>query len=271
MKIQYLGTSAAEGTPAFFCECNVCQKARKYKGRNIRSRSQCLIDNNLLIDYPADTYMHTINHEFSLIDIIAVLITHTHEDHFYMGDMNMNREPCAMNKEYYRLPFYGNSDMYKALTERFGDGKDANLAFNHAITFEELNINDYKVIPLRALHDRRQECLIYSIEKNGKRFLYGNDTGLFPHETMDRIKGLRYDAISLDTTTGKDKDGNNHMGFIDIVEMKKRLIENGNADDDTLFIAQHFSHNCGYIYDETVEVLEPLGFIVAYDGMELVI
>lgn len=269
MKITFLGTCAAEGTPAFFCECDVCNKAREKGGRNIRSRSQCLIDGQLLIDYPADTYMHTINHGFSLKDIKAVLITHTHGDHFYVGDINMNRPPSAMNKEYYRLPFYGNSHMTSILDDNFGDGKDANISINHIATFEEINVDEYKIIPLRALHDRRQECLIYSIEKNNKRFLYGNDTGLFPQETMDRIKGIRYDVISLDTTTGKDKDGNNHMGFEDIVEMKKRLIENGNGDAETTFVAQHFSHNCGYIYDETVELLKPTGFVVAYDGMTL--
>ena len=31
------------------------------------------------------------------------------------------------------------------------------------------------------------------------------------------------------------------MGFEDIAEMKRRLVENGNADDGTMFIAQHFS------------------------------
>ena len=56
-----------------------------------------------------------------------------------------------------------------------------------------------------------------------------------------------------------------------MAEMKRRLVENGNADDGTMFIAQHFSHNCGYIYDETVDLLKPSGFITAYDGMEVVI
>ena len=32
MKIQYLGTAAAEGLPALFCGCEICQNARKTKG-----------------------------------------------------------------------------------------------------------------------------------------------------------------------------------------------------------------------------------------------
>lgn len=58
MKIQYLGTAAAEGIPAIFCECDTCKKARSLGGRNIRTRSQAIIDENVLIDFPADTYMH---------------------------------------------------------------------------------------------------------------------------------------------------------------------------------------------------------------------
>ena len=58
MKIQYLGTAAAEGYPALFCECENCTKAKQLGGKNIRSRSQALIDDKLLIDYNADTNLH---------------------------------------------------------------------------------------------------------------------------------------------------------------------------------------------------------------------
>ena len=61
MKIKYLGTAAAEGVPALFCRCPVCEKSRSAGGRNIRSRSQAIIDDTLLIDYPPDSFMHFIN------------------------------------------------------------------------------------------------------------------------------------------------------------------------------------------------------------------
>jgi len=40
MKFQYLGTAAAEGWPALFCNCDNCEKARKAGGKNIRIRTQ---------------------------------------------------------------------------------------------------------------------------------------------------------------------------------------------------------------------------------------
>lgn len=51
MKIKYLGTAAAEGVPGLFCNCPVCMHARLHKGRNIRTRSQAIVDDTLLIDF----------------------------------------------------------------------------------------------------------------------------------------------------------------------------------------------------------------------------
>ena len=50
MKLTYLGTAAAEGWPAAFCNCDGCRAARRLGGRNIRTRSQALVDDALLLD-----------------------------------------------------------------------------------------------------------------------------------------------------------------------------------------------------------------------------
>ena len=60
MKIQFLGTAAFEGIPAIFCDCEVCKRSMESGGRNIRTRSQAIIDEDLLIDFPPDTYMHFV-------------------------------------------------------------------------------------------------------------------------------------------------------------------------------------------------------------------
>ena len=62
MKLTYLGTGAAEGWPALFCNCKNCQEAARLGGRNIRTRSQSLINTDLLIDLPPDTYLHKLAH-----------------------------------------------------------------------------------------------------------------------------------------------------------------------------------------------------------------
>ena len=49
MKITFLGTAAAEGIPALFCNCQCCTEARRRGGKNLRTRSQSLINDDLLI------------------------------------------------------------------------------------------------------------------------------------------------------------------------------------------------------------------------------
>ena len=83
MKIQYLGTAAAEGWPGLFCRCEVCRRAREAGGKNIRTRSQALIDDAILMDFPPDTYLHMLRDGLPLPEIRTLLLTHSHQDHWY--------------------------------------------------------------------------------------------------------------------------------------------------------------------------------------------
>ena len=92
MKFKYLGTSAAEGIPAMFCNCNICTQAKKLGGKNIRTRSQAVIDDRLLIDFPPDTYTHVIYGGLDLTKIYSCIVTHSHSDHLYSKDLGMRRK-----------------------------------------------------------------------------------------------------------------------------------------------------------------------------------
>ena len=50
MKVTFLGTAAAEGFPAVFCNCRFCKEARVLGGKNLRTRSQSIVNDDLLID-----------------------------------------------------------------------------------------------------------------------------------------------------------------------------------------------------------------------------
>ena len=110
MKIKYLGTAAAEGVPAIFCRCEVCRKSKAAGGRNIRTRSQSIIDDRLLLDFCPDTFIHTLRDNIDLISIKSCLITHAHEDHLYPQDIQMRLPECFanfMSEEVTPLNFYG--------------------------------------------------------------------------------------------------------------------------------------------------------------------
>ena len=113
MKIQYLGTAAAEGIPAIFCECENCKKSRIAGGKNIRTRSQALIDDKLLIDFPADTYMHFLKYDVPLAKIKNCLITHSHSDHLYPQELPMRRKGFSHIKEEFPLTFFRMSQEWR--------------------------------------------------------------------------------------------------------------------------------------------------------------
>ena len=75
MKIAYLGTGAAEGIPAIFCSCPYCSGVRLRGGKEIRSRSQILIDGELSVEFPPDAFYHAAAGA-RLNEIKYVLVTH---------------------------------------------------------------------------------------------------------------------------------------------------------------------------------------------------
>ena len=68
MKINYLGTGAAERIPGIFCNCKLCKYAREKKGREIRTQTQLIIDDVLLIDFPGDSYLHLLQYDLCFAD-----------------------------------------------------------------------------------------------------------------------------------------------------------------------------------------------------------
>ena len=182
MKIQYLGTAAAEGWPALFCTCENCERARKFGGKNIRTRSQSIIDDRLLIDFPADAYFHALNYHIDLPSIEHLLITHSHEDHFYPLDIILKSEPYAYGGTK-KIHVYGNDVVTKMMHKAAIDsGIDENCVVPVYINpFEPFSAGEYTVTALVADHmENRETCYNYIIEKNGKRLLYAHDTGVFP-------------------------------------------------------------------------------------------
>ncbi len=272
MKLTYYGTGAGEGWPGLFCSCRLCEEARRLKGKNIRTRSQALINDDLLIDLTPDTNMHCLVYGLKLEKIDHLLVTHSHSDHFYPPDLELLREPFAHNHPNI-FNIYGNDSVRERVwtgVPKVNEVEDR-FCFHRAELFRPIAIKDYTVVPLRALHDRKEECLFYQITQGDKTILYAHDTGFFPDDTMNYLKEHRrhLDLVSLDCTTQSEEDGKNHMGLADAVKEKQRLISLGLADDSTKWVVNHFSHNGLWLHDQMVEEAKKVGFMVSYDTMEI--
>lgn len=277
MKIKYLGTAAAEGSPALFCHCKTCEAARKNKGKDIRTRSQALINDELLIDFPADTYMHVLQHDVPLHKIHHCIITHSHEDHFYPEDLGMRAKGFApeLGKNTEPLNIYGSNAVKHKIADTmyyYNIDEQNRVMFHSLLPFTKYYIGGYEITPLKAQHDPLSGPYIYIISKDGKTMLYGNDTGIFPEETWEYLekKHIKFDYVSLDCCEGiRTMEYDAHMNLERNIIVRDRLIEIGCADKSTVFCSNHFSHNGGKVlYGEFSKEAEKVGFLTSYDGME---
>ena len=274
MKIQYLGTAAAEGIPAIFCDCEKCKKSRLLGGRNIRTRSQALVDDRLLIDFPADTYMHFLRYNIPLTKIKNCLITHSHSDHLYPKDLGMRKKIIYSHfEEEFPLNVYSDKSAYEIMCDIKEDyNLDDNELLVHQINpYEPFEFDGYNVVALRAEHSPITTPVIYLIERDGKSILYAHDTSELPKESMEYLKTLKkpIDLISLDCTFGNSEfPGSGHLTLNRCIDVRKALIEIGAADNKTVFVLNHFTHNgINVVYDEFVEIAAEHSFEVSYDGM----
>ena len=292
MRIQFLGTAAAEGIPALFCQCAVCRRAREAGGKEIRTRSGAIIDGRLKLDFGPDSFWHMQRFGLNYLEIRSLLVTHSHSDHLSPAELEY-RIPSycylpdgAMPET--TLTVYGNDAVGEAV-ERFTRHRSGCLAFRKMVPFEPVQIEDYTVTALEAVHCwdrngenypvrfqgrticRSEEALIYLIEKDGQRILYAHDTCEFSEANMAWLAGRRLDLVSLDCTSGsRQPDYSRWIGHLTsegCVNMREKLIAVGAADENTLFIANHFSHN-GYTDYEDMGRITP-GFLISYDGLSV--
>lgn len=267
MKLTYLGTAAAEGFPALFCNCDYCTGARRLGGKNIRTRSQALINDDLLIDFPADTYSHFLGSNIEGDKIKHLLITHSHHDHFYPSDLKLHHGAYAHDMRTPVLEVFCGDGAYKKLQAK-RDLK--NISVSKLEMFAEAGIGKYTVIPLPARHAEGDGALIYII-KADRTILYAHDTGYFYDEVFDFIKdkNIVFDLVSLDCTNVDIPiiDEGNHMGLANIGRLIERLTGMGAVNSSTVKIINHFSHNACPLHHVLEEKVSKDGFLVSYDKM----
>lgn len=274
MKIQFLGTAAAEGYPALFCTCERCKKARALGGKNIRSRSQAIIDDKIIIDFNADAFYHSALYNIDYTNLKTLLITHIHEDHFVPVEINFRNRGFASLDETVtnKLDIYGSVDIAEPLKTYFKDDENYGFNINIKNEFEPFFAEDYKITPLKANHGTANP-FIYLIEKDGKTLLYGNDTGIFPDETYQYIENnvKHIDLLILDCTEGtKVIKYKTHMNLERNIIVKNCLSEMGVIDDNSILCLNHFSHNGeNTLYEDMCTAADKEGFIVSYDGMNI--
>lgn len=272
MQLRILGTAAAEGWPALFCQCDACRTARRLGGKDLRTRSSLQIEAAWKIDFPPDTLQHVHRYGLSLAELRYLFFTHSHQDHMDVQDLLMMPPPFGHN-DFHTEPLnvYLSADAAEFLTSQ-QNKRDLPIELHILRPFDPVQAGALTVTPVLAAHNPHEECLFYVLEKDGRTALYASDTGPFPEATWEFLLARRFDLLIMECTFGaRQVDYAGHMGLTQVAQARERLLAAGAITADTPCWITHFSHNAQMTHDELTRAAAPYGIRVAYDGVELTV
>ena len=275
MRIKFLGTAAYEGHPSMYCHCPNCDEARRLGGKNLRARTQAIIDDDLLIDFGPDTYMNGMRFNLDYSKIKCILVTHSHGDHFVPAQLRSRGKSYATGLIEPVITVCGNSKIGQKLADGnliSSDAAESTVRFSEIKEYETKKIGDYTVTSMLAHHMPTENALVYIIEKNGKTIFYCLDTGKLLDSDYEFLKkqGKRFDFIAFDCTYGTveaDKYGG-HMSLYDDANVFSKLKAIDAADEHTRVAVTHFAHWHTPSHEQMQRLADEFGFTVCYDGIE---
>lgn len=276
VKIRQLGTAAAERIPAIFCKCEICENAKTEGGKELRSQAQALVNDDLLIDFGGDSYMHYLRDDLPYADIGDLLVTHWHSDHFYGEDLAFRMHGYGNDFEKL-MTVYSTETVQEFYQRAFGLEQMRDPSRLRFVTVKggdsfEVADGKYKVHAFDARHGHNYgDCVFYGITDGDKSILYMHDTAYPEEKTWRQLEdaGVVYDYVTMDCTSGyQDIESTVHMGLADNDRVRDRLRRLGLVHDNTVFVANHFSHNARASHQQLEEIAGPMGIRIAYDGME---
>ena len=264
MKIQWLGTAAAEAYPAIFCECDACLEAARRGGHNLRTRASAIIDDVLLIDLNPDLLPQKYTYKLDFSKLKDIIITHTHSDHLYLDNLCLQPHK-AYRHDTEKINLFG-SEMVIDKAKHLKDMIDLHEVA-HGQQFETTY---HKILAVPAIHSAPMSQF-YFIEKDNKSVLYAHDTDYFSDEIWAILESnikAPIGIVSLDCSLGPlPRTYVGHMGFAENIEIREVMLEKGLADEDTIFVCNHFIHTCGMMHEQMCKLMNPKGFVISYDGM----
>lgn len=210
MEIRLLGTGAADGIPTFYGDDEISRYARRYGGKDVRTRSSALLDGHIKIDLPPDSLHQMQRDKLRAADWTALIFTHGHDDHFARREIQYTLFPFT-DQLFMPYIIYGNDRISAALPEAFPDWP---IEVRQTFSFESFTHLDYTITPIRARHKEDEDSQNLIFQREGKTFLYATDTGVWKQETFGFLQDYRLDLLVIECTDGLRKS--TYEGHLDI-------------------------------------------------------
>lgn len=284
----FLGTGAAELLPNPFCKCKICEHVRRHP-EEMRRRSSFLYDAHTVIDFGPDTLSacHALNVDLSGLQ--DVLITHAHDDHFSLANLNVitmsttSREtPFTVHIsqgawEYFCLVRKAVLDATGGRKDPLGASADGWYSFQPHGFFETFTLGEKTVFTVRGNHPGEgpnEQSVHYRITEGGKTLLYALDTGLYGPDSLEALSETPVDILIMDATFGsaeRPMTGAHLNGKMFIMQVEN-LAKAGVVTDSTRVFATHINHKHDWTHADYQAFFDASGahpVTVARDGMEI--
>ena len=251
MQLTMLGVGSSAGTPMIGCQCSTCVSTDK---RNHRTRcsSEITLDNGkvILIDTGPDLRQQALRE--GLMNVDAVLYTHTHADHLHgIDDL---RAYCQ--KQRCQIPLYGSPDAMRHISDKFGytlreagDFWDLPILKVHPVV-ETFTLFDQTITPIPIKHGHND---IYGYRIGN--LVYLTDVSAIPNSSMPLLSNA--EVLLLDCLRITP-----HYTHVNL-EQSLALASQIKAKATYLI---HMTHDLEY---NALNAQLPANVFVGYDGLKI--
>ncbi len=249
MRIDILGSGAADGWPNPWCGCASCETAQSQGV--VRVQASALLDGRLLLDLGPAAAHAAVRHGLTLRDVSVALVTHRHADHHYppawiwrawaqaTGPLTVLAPPLVL-----------------------GDASfDPQVTAVAALPGAEHLLAGYRIRVLPAEHP--DDAVLYDVTgPDGGRLLYATDTGVLPDAMVEGVRDRAFDVVLLELAGTPIPS---HLTLQTWPDQVERLRAVGAVVDGTQVVATHLGHH-NPPPDELDRHLSALGATAARDG-----
>ncbi|MBO5059459.1 MAG: MBL fold metallo-hydrolase [Clostridia bacterium] len=251
MKMLFFGTGAADW--------NIKDRV---DGQFHRRLTSVLLNDDLMIDCSTETPDFFETNDVELGNVDNILITHTHRDHY---------SPAAISQI-----FHDGSVTVNAEERSLGKLKaELSCSVEGLKLFESKRIGEYDVIAVIANHSVQDPCeqpVNYIISRGDKTIFWGCDSGWIHNLSWHEIRRHKFDLMVFDGTLG-DLDGDNRIFEHNNLNMIREIVATMKREEiikpGGKLMISHMSKYAHGTHEELQKLMDEIGVIVAYDGMEI--
>ena len=282
----FLGTGASELVPNPFCKCALCERVRQ-SGESPRKRSALLVDETICMDFGPDVLAASVQYNAPLYNLKDIFITHTHEDHLLIHNLEVMLAPYHTEQQQIRLWISPKGaqwiDQYRTCCAPLYRGKcgidqlleKGWLTICPVTQYQWHDCGDFRFFAFETNHPGYAEDELtfnYVIEKNGKRLLYACDTGIYADKILDALAGFHCDTVVMEGTYGLMEMawGIGHLDCRQFIANAQTMVERRIARPDARFYMTHinpFQQGDHKQLQAYLSAHSTLDITVAHDGL----